>query len=192
MFDTAFFHRFLFWLNHLPGWFESRMLGWGTAEQLGYAVVAFLFTRFVLRYPAASLEKRAQSISSAPLARIATVVSHFIPWLCLLLLLQLGSLAFCQAGEHDDLLRLIFSLVLAWVIIRLSSGLVRDPTLSRTIAIAGWLIAALNIAGLIGPAIVVLDSLAITVGKLRISLFLLIKGALALVVLLWLANLIAG
>ena len=51
-------------------------------------------------------------------------------------------------------MRLAESLVLVWVLIRLRSLLVRDERLARAIAIFAWIIAALNIAGLITPVIV--------------------------------------
>ena len=60
------------------------------------------------------------------------------------------------------------------------------------IAAVAWTIAALNLAGLIGPTADVLGAMAVTVGTLRISMLLLLKGMALLVVLLWLANLVSN
>lgn len=83
------------------------------------------------------------------------------------------------------------SLVLAWMLIRLSSALVRDERLARAIAGAAWIIAALNIAGLIAPVIGLLDAMAVPVGNYRLSVLLLLKGAITLAALIWLANALA-
>ncbi len=49
----------------------------------------------------------------------------------------------------------------------------RDPFWSRTIAIIIWIIAALNILRLLNPTIALLDSIALTIGDSRFSLYLL-------------------
>src|SRR5438105_2237357 len=58
---------------------------------------------------------------------------------------------------------------------------------SRLVAIAAWTIAALNILNLLEPASEVLDGIALTLGSLRLSALIIIKAALSLAVLLWLA-----
>jgi small-conductance mechanosensitive channel len=62
---------------------------------------------------------------------------------------------------------------------------------SRAIALCAWTVAALNIVGLLGPAIAFLDSLAIQFGNLRISVYGVIKAGIALAILLWLANMVS-
>jgi hypothetical protein len=52
-------------------------------------------------------------------------------WISLLLLLWFARLAFNGMDHRADLLRLAESLVLAWVLIRLSSTLVVDERLAR-------------------------------------------------------------
>jgi small-conductance mechanosensitive channel len=90
--------------------------------------------------------------------------------------------------EPIALLRLVESLALAWVVISLSSMLLSDRKLAQLVAIIAWIVAALNIAGLLGPSAGLLDSMAITVGTLRLSVLLVLKGLLLLCVLIWLAN----
>ena len=106
----------------------------------------------------------------------------------LLLVLWFAHLAFNAAGNRADLLRLAESLVLVWVLIRLSSMLVRDERLARAIAVLAWVIAALNIAGLITPVINLMDAMAVPVGNFRISLLLVLKGAVTLAIFVWIAN----
>ncbi|MDA8870772.1 mechanosensitive ion channel [Rhizobiaceae bacterium] len=108
----------------------------------------------------------------------------------LVFLLWLAVGAFRSLGVGNDLMRILASLLNAWIVIRLFSTFVRDPLWSKAFATVAWVIAALNILRLLNPTISLLDSLAITMGEARLSLYLVIKGILLLVVLLWLANLL--
>ena len=66
------------------------------------------------------------------------------------------------------------------MIIKLSSRLVRSDRLARALAVLAFIIAALNIAGLLATVTVLIDSIAVYVGSLRISVLLLVKGAVTL------------
>jgi small-conductance mechanosensitive channel len=92
-------------------------------------------------------------------------------------------------GWPHDVARISANLLLAWLIIRIAADFVPSPALARLIAVLAWSLAALNILRLLVPLLDFLDSVAITVGALRVSLFTVIKGVLSLVVLLWAATL---
>jgi small-conductance mechanosensitive channel len=88
----------------------------------------------------------------------------------------------------DDVVRIAANLLAAWVGIRLVAELVSSRALARVVAVTAWSLAALNILHLMAPLVEVLDSAAITVGTLRVSAVTVIKGVLALAVLLWVAT----
>jgi len=75
----------------------------------------------------------------------------------------------------------IVNLVLAWLVIRLAAALVPYAALA-------WLVAALNIVHLLGPTLDLLDSVAVVVGGLRVSILTVVKGVLSLAMLLWAAT----
>ncbi len=127
-------------------------------------------------------------LSPSPLRAVAQALASAATPVLLLLLLWFATLAAGAAGLRSDLLRLAESLVLVWVLIRLSSRLVQNEHLARAIAVVAWIIAALNIAGLLGPVVGLLDAMAISVGTFRLSLLLILKGLITLAVLVWLAN----
>jgi small-conductance mechanosensitive channel len=127
-------------------------------------------------------------IAGGPLQTIAVAVGRVAGWLALLLLVWFARVAFNAVGLRADLFRLAESLVLAWVLIRLSSMLVRDERLARAIAVLAWIIAALNIAGLLVPVTDLLDAMAMPIGNYRVSVLLVLKGAVTLAVFIWLAN----
>jgi small-conductance mechanosensitive channel len=81
------------------------------------------------------------------------------------------------------------ALATAWLVIRLVTGMVRDRLLVRIVSTAAWLTAALSILGLLDPVASALDSVAITVGGLRLTALLVLKVVILLSCALWLAGL---
>jgi small-conductance mechanosensitive channel len=125
---------------------------------------------------------------AAPLYPITAALARVAGWILLLLLLWFARLAFNAAGNRADLLRLAESLVLVWVLIRISSALVRNEHVARAVAVLAWIIAALNIARLLTPVVDLLDAMALPVGNFRVSLLLVLKGVVTLAIFIWIAN----
>lgn len=94
-----------------------------------------------------------------------------------------------EAGWPHHVMRAVVSLLTAWVLIRLMSNLVVNRAWAKAIAVIAWTVAALNIVGLLGQTVELLDAFAITLGDFRLSLLGLIKAAIALALFLWLASL---
>jgi len=180
-------------LDSGQAWIMANVLVWANLVQV-VAIAAFFAVarlaapavRGVLdrRWPWPSLERfSALTLKKvAPLALPATWL--VLQWVCLVVAKK--------AGWPYDLLRITVSLLTAWIVIRLTSGLVRDPAWARYIAVVAWSIAALSIVGLLDGAIAVLDGLSVTVGGIRVSALLIIKGVISLAVLLWAAVLLSG
>ena len=99
-------------------------------------------------------------------------------------------------GQALPLLGITATLAALWIVLRATTFVFRDALLARVVAAAAWLIAALDITGLLLPTAAALDSAALTIGAIRLSLLLVVKAALLVAVLLWaalaLARLIAG
>ena len=120
------------------------------------------------------------------LAETMIIMSLPVVWI---LLQWISSLVAEFAGWPHHLLTITVSLLTAWIIIRLTATLIKDKTWSKLISVTAWTIAALNILDLMDPTVLFLDSLAMDLGTLRVSALTLIKGMMALAVLLWLAQL---
>ena len=105
-----------------------------------------------------------------------------------IILQWISSLVAEYAGWPHHLLTVTVSLITAWIIIRLTATLIRDKSWSKLISVAAWTIAALNILDLMDQTVAFLDSLAMDLGELHISALTVIKGMMALAVLLWLAR----
>jgi len=93
--------------------------------------------------------------------------------------------------SQSYLIGVAISLATAWVVIALVAGLIRNQFINRLVSIFAWTIAALDIVGLREPARQALDSMAVVVGGLRISLLLVLKATALLLITLWLANMLA-
>ncbi len=158
-------------------------------------IVCVIVLAVAMRFAAPLLERAVLSLArplpAGPLHSVTVVLSRVARWLFLLLLLWFARVAFNATGHRADVLRLAESLVLVWVLIRISSMLVRDERLARAVAVLAWLIAALNIAGLIGPVVGLLDAMAVPIGNFRLSLLLVLKGGVTLAIFIWVANALA-
>ncbi|MFV0474334.1 MAG: mechanosensitive ion channel family protein [Pikeienuella sp.] len=121
------------------------------------------------------------------LSRVGRVLRALAPPILWVVLIWIGAAALAGLGYPNDLVRLAASLLNAWIVIRLVSSVVADPFWSRLFAVAAWTVAALNALRLLGPTIALLDRAAVTVGDLRVSVYLIIKAAGFVIVLMWLA-----
>lgn len=100
-------------------------------------------------------------------------------------LLSIAETSALRLEQPARILTIAVSLVGVWVVIRLVTSVIREPVLSRLIAAIAWLVAALNILGLLAIVVGVLDGLAVTLGDFRLSLLLVLQAAATLAVLLW-------
>lgn len=80
------------------------------------------------------------------------------------------------------------SLATAWLAISLATSMFRSPLMVKLVSVGAWVAAALAILGLTQPTINTLDSVALMFGGVRISPLLVIRAAVMLVVLLWIAR----
>jgi small-conductance mechanosensitive channel len=120
---------------------------------------------------------------------------------CRLVLANIGTLVFVLviADFHAAMLEITWPsrsyllgvaarLAIAWFVIVLLAGLIRNQFVYRLVAIFAWTIAALSILGLLQPTMAALDSVAVVLGGLRISPLLVIKTAVLLMLALWAAS----
>jgi small-conductance mechanosensitive channel len=94
--------------------------------------------------------------------------------------------------SRSYLLSVAANLALAWLIIRLVASGIRNELVVRVVSISAWLVAALSILGKLDPVVDTLDSVAITLGGLRLTPLLAIKLAVLLVIALWLTNIVSN
>ncbi len=99
-----------------------------------------------------------------------------------------GAMLALLPPSRSYLLGVSVSLATAWVVISILAALIRNHFVNRVVAISAWTIAALSILGLLHDTTHWLDSVAVVIGGLRISLLLLMKTAGLLLLTLWAAG----
>ena len=184
------------WLHRVGELASSRAVLEALALQLAILAAAWLLAwaiRAVTRLGTDRLVERFDRHLSHRIPRtMRGLATPCYAWLLLVLAERVAA----SFGLDLELVRIAASLTAVWIVVRASSLLLRDPGLARGVAILAWCIAALDILGLLAPTAAALDSLAITIGKLQLSVLLVLKAALILAVLLWvaleLARLISG
>ena len=180
-------------LREMLGWAADNLLTIGTLAQAALILAAAIVARFAAPGFRRAIERLAGKWrwekGLGKLSGTAATLSLPIIWL----ILQWISVVVASAADWpNQLIRVTVSLLTAWVVIRLASQLVRDPTWSKIVAVSAWALAALNILGLLDNTVLLLDNLALTLGDLRISALTVIKGLASLAILLWLATLLSG
>jgi small-conductance mechanosensitive channel len=183
------------WFGEARTWFASNLLTPGTVLQAVAAAVALLLG-FILAAPAGRvLKKRFQGLYQGvgPGARLVRVLVRQLPYLIALVFVWIGWAVNTRLGADDAIFRLASNLLTAWIVIRFAAAFVLSRFWARIIAFLAWTLAALNILGLLGPALGLMDGAAFNLGEVRVSLLTVAKAALLLLVLIrvgsWLSNL---
>ena len=104
------------------------------------------------------------------------------------LVLAVAERGIAELGGERRLVGIAASLTGLWIVLRASALLLRDALLARAVATVAWVVFALNIFGLLAPTETALDDLAVTIGTLRLSVFLVLKGIFIVAILLWIAH----
>ncbi|MEQ8707975.1 MAG: mechanosensitive ion channel [Rhodospirillales bacterium] len=176
------------YLQSALNWLLAHVLTVEAGVQLA-AVLVTLCIALLLRGQIKAGVARLQTVSRGGfvLRRLAVLplsIYIVLAWLTLLYLILLITTA---AGGSHRLITIAVSLQTAWVIIRLTSGLLRNPLASRTMASIAWALAALNIVGLLDPTLAMLEGVSASFGDFRISALAAVKAAAVGAFLLWAA-----
>lgn len=96
------------------------------------------------------------------------------------------------AGFEFGIGSAVIALLTAWIVVRMLLQFIQNKAIRSFLVPFVWLIAALNILGIMDEASAVLDAAGMSIGEQRISLLTLAKGLLAIVFLIYLANFVSG
>jgi small-conductance mechanosensitive channel len=183
--------QYLHWIEQAINWLSANVLLVPILIQVAACLIAVV-PAYLLRTRVESLLSRLQHwkplLQYAGFRRFANVLPDLAFPLLLVIIVWLIDAIAVQVGYRHNIIRLIASLLNAWIVIRLAAVIVNDPVWSRTIAAVAWGLAALNIVGWLEPTIEILDGLAMQVGAFRVSVYGIIKAVISLAVLLWVAS----
>jgi small-conductance mechanosensitive channel len=171
-------------------WFKTDVLTLGSLFQLliiaGVFVGAWLLSRALKRWLTWLLDR--QSWAEGKGGRYARRLISDTTLILAVVALWVATGVGRSMTWHVHFIETAATLATAWVVIRLAASAVKDPHWSRFIVVLAWTIAALHVVGLLGYIVGLLDSLAITLGQVRISALAVIKGVIVLTLLIKLAS----
>ena len=174
------------WLNAHADLTRAAMIA--AAVQLGLIalglLVAILLRRATRARATAFVERIDARLRNPRLIAVTQSLALPLLWWATIII---AIFALNVAGFSATLAHIAASLLLAWIVIRATTALVRDAALSHTIAVIVWFLAAIDILGLRPTLTATLDNFALTIGSLRLSLLSLIEAALLLILLIWAA-----
>jgi small-conductance mechanosensitive channel len=182
------------WVYASRDWLIANVLATDNLIQIGVLVAALLAGRPIGGRVSRFLGERWRKLSvhQAHLLRLVDAFLHELPMLAVLLLAWLSVLALQEYLNQTFVMNLALNLLGAWIVIRLATSAILDRFWSRLIATAAWTLAALNILGLLEPALSLLEGFGFTVGSVRLTVLSLIKAVVVLVVLMRLAGWVSG
>lgn len=166
-------------------WLLRNVIDWSSARQMSAAAIILAIAWFFAGKSARWLDgwrerhprKLHLPIYVTPRESFFLVYAAFALWVA-----QMISEG---AGWPSVGLRTVSSLFIAWAVVRFTAGIIKSVFWSRLVAVILWTLAALNIVGWLGPAIVIMDKSTITIGSVTISMLAIFKSIAALGVLLW-------
>ncbi len=180
-------------LAHVSGWLQLLLEPWGLLQLLLVAVLAAAawFGGRALEPP---IEQwvRGRDTTLRRMRLYALVLRRIRPILFVLLaLVAVAVLRQTTPQDRSHLVLIAANLVAVWIVVSITSRFIRNRLVARVVAVGAWLIAALNILNLAQTATAVLDAAALNIGDTRVSLLLILKAALVLTFLFWLASAIS-
>lgn len=174
------------WLHDIQVWANESLLSRDTLVEIGLIAIAAS-----IAWPLSIILRKRMHAKGEKYGRYAVLkrlwlalgkLAFPIVWL-LLQWIIIAVMAYLQF-RHATLV-VTSSLLTAWIVINVATVFVAHPFWSLTIAITAWIVAALNIVGLLSSAIEVLDGAAISFGQVNISVLTIVQGLVALGILLW-------
>lgn len=182
-------------VRELEVWVQTVVLNEWTLYQALILLVGLVLCALLASRTEPLMEARARQIKGNPdLLRVIIAFMRRLKWLYLIVWLWLADVLMTPYAWPSQrwLLASALTLVAAWFGISVLTKIIRNPTLSRTVAVVSWGYVAIHVLGLDGPLFTGLDQAALTVGSLRLSLLVILKAIFFAVALIWLAALIGN
>lgn len=168
--------------THAYTWVNEHVFSFAVLYQIGCILAIFIIASFFSKKAKAVLEHQSQKFK---FLKGLVPLSLFLVWLPLQ---WIAIIVAMEAGLSFHAMKIVASLVTAWILIRLVSGLIHNKALGKILSITIWIIAAMNIVGVLDEGIEIADKMAISFGDIRISALGIIKSFISLAILLSIAS----
>ncbi|TYC67777.1 mechanosensitive ion channel [Stappia sp. BW2] len=163
------------------------------AYQLAIIAVLFGLAKLLSLRVEPRLEARAREIKGHPgLLRVVVALLRRTEWVLfsLFLFIALTVMRAVTWPSRSHFIAIALSLSLAWLFVAVLSRVIRNRLVARTLSWLAWIYVALVILGFDDEAGNFLDSMALPLGEMRLSLLLILKAVLLLIATIWVAVII--
>lgn len=174
--------------HDLYGWVIEHGSNLDTLLQLGLILLALGATHFLKGAVSAVFNDTLQRISRfKSLERFMRILVPTIRPALWLLLQFIGLVAFDVLQISSVLIGASCSLLTAWIVIHIATRLIQNTAWARLVAFCAWSIAALDILGLLTPALAFLRSVVFSFGTTDVSLLGIVQALVAAIIVFWIA-----
>ncbi len=195
------FHSFNLWLSGWPSLVEGLLaqiglpldtyrLPW-TLLQLGLLLSAFLVAVIASRVTTPIFENwiRGRKFRAGTLRGFAVVLRRLqIVYFAALLWLAVIVMRTVTWNSRSYFITLAASLVAAFALISIASRIIRNRSIARLVEWIGWITVTLTLLGLLPETMALLNSMALNISSVRISVLTLMQGIVVLTGLIWFAS----
>jgi small-conductance mechanosensitive channel len=182
-------------LQKLFQWGEAHIWNMNTLFELLLIILCFVagsvFSGMVHERVTKAIDASSLPLRTKRLARISRRL--IFPALSLIIMSVTAQIVSADwVGMEVSLMAAVTKVLLAWIVIRLSLQIVENAIIRNVFSWAIWLVAALSIFGFLDQTTSTLESYGFTLGEFRISALEIIKSALLLGILLYIAIFISA
>lgn len=196
MTQASFSEQIQQWFQTVNIWAETHVLQFYTILQISVIAAAVVAGGYIGRRIRTHLTQKLSSLNLQQiyLANLCKTFVQQMPQIMLLIILWLCMIGLRDVLKTSFLITLTVNLLFAWVLIRLATSVLLDRFWSRLVATLVWILAALNILGILGPAIDFLEKFGVTIGSVHITVITVVKASIVLILLFrlstWLTELL--
>lgn len=172
--------------DSLLHWASDTLASTDTLIELAAISITAILTWPIARYLRQQLAKlKLDKPQESLLGRLWSTSMRIAFPVAWVIALWISELIMASLEMRHGIMVIIASMITAWVIISIATIFVANPLGRKVIAIFAWLVAALNIVGLLEQTLAFLEGTSFSLGQANISALAIIQAAIALALLLW-------
>ncbi len=196
MIQAGFSDQIQQWFQAVNIWAETHVLQFYTFLQISVIAAAVVTGGHIGRRIRTHFAQKinALNLQQIYLANLCKALVQQMPQIMVLIILWLGMIGLRDVLKTTFLMTLAVNLLFAWLLIRLATSVLMDRFWSGLVTTMVWILVALNILGILGPAIGFLEKFGVTIGSVHITVITVVKASIVLILLFrvstWLTELL--
>lgn len=178
------------WLDSFMKWGHDYFWSADSLINIVIAITAFAMAAVIYRFISKPILDAIEKWNTPYQAkRVSRNLTRQIVAVLTLLMIFLATQILNAIGLESQINNIVMKLLLAWVLIRTCLQFVMNQFVRNIFAVSIWIVAALSIFGVLDETLATLDAIGINIGDFRLSALAVIKGAITIFLLLYLAGL---